>query len=397
VRALFTTIPGLGDFHPLRPLARALVVAGHEVAFACSPSFCPTIEADGFRCLPAGLDWSSPEAQAAFAPFAALPPGKEQTAWVWEHIFCGQPAERLASDLCALYPVERFDVVVRESNEFGGYLAADVLGVPHVSVAADPYGSAYPRRHIFAAHLAGIRARLGLAADPDGDALYRYLHLACFPPSFVTPGEPVAPTVHFLRRVLIDGNGDGAEELPAWFETLPPRPTVHATLGTVFHREPALVQAILDGLRDEPVNLIVAVGPDQDPAQYGAQPPSVRIERYLPHGQLLPRCDLVICHGGLNTVMAALSCGLPLVVIPLAADQPHNARRCVDLGVGTLIDPVAATPEAIRDAVRTVLADPRYQANARRLQAESEGLPGPEHGVALVERLVAQNGTQPEE
>jgi hypothetical protein len=324
VRALFTTIPGLGDFHPLAPLARALAVAGHEVAFACSPSFCPTIEAGGFRCRPAGLDWGSPEAQAAFAPFFALPLGDEQTAWVWEHIFCGLPAERLAADLSALHRTWSFNVVVRESNEFGGYLAAEVLGVPHVSVAADPYGSAYPRRDIFAGHLAGLRARLGLAPDPAGDALYRHLHLACFPPSFVPPGEPVAPTVRYLRRVLVD---DGGEGLPAWFDELPPRPTVHATLGTVVHREPALVQAILDGLRDEPVNLVLTVGSDQDPAQYGSQPPSVRIERYLPHGQLLPRCDLVICHGGFNTVMAALSCGLPLAAQCPTLRRPRGRRR----------------------------------------------------------------------
>lgn len=380
----------MGDFHPLLPLARALAAAGHEVAFACSPSFCPTVEVAGFRCLPAGLDWGAPEAQAAFAPFFALPPGDKQTAWAWRHIFCGLPAERLATDLRALYRSWPFEVVVRESNEFGGYLAAEALGVPHSSVAADPYGSAYPRRHIFAGHLAGLRARLGLVPDPDGDTLYRHLHLACFPPSFVQPDEPVAPTTYNLRRVLVDGDGD--EQLPDWFDKLPPRPTVHATLGTVFHREPALIRAILTGLRDEPVNLVLTVGDDQDPAQYGPQPPSVRIERYLPHGWLLPRCDLVICHGGFNTVMAALSCGLPLVVIPLAADQPHNARRCADLGVGVVVEPAAVTPGTIRDAVLAVLADSRYRDNARGLRAESERLPGPEHGVGLLERLVAQAG-----
>ena len=55
-RILFTTLPATGHFHPLVPLARAAVAAGHEVAFATPASFCPTVEAVGFRCFPAGFD-----------------------------------------------------------------------------------------------------------------------------------------------------------------------------------------------------------------------------------------------------------------------------------------------------------------------------------------------------
>ena len=91
-------------------------------------------------------------------------------------------------------------------------------------------------------------------------------------------------------------------------------------------------------------------------------------------------------------MMAALSCGLPLVVIPLAADQPHNARHCAALRVGAVIEPTAAASGAIRAAVRAVLADPPYRETARYLQAESEQLPGPDHGVGHLERLVAQTG-----
>ena len=86
--------------------------------------------------------------------------------------------------------------------------------------------------------------------------------------------------------------------LPTWIDELPPGPTVHASLGTIFHRTPGVFEAILDGLRDEPINLLLAVGRDQDPTRFGPQPPHVRIERYLPHALLLPRCDLVITHGG---------------------------------------------------------------------------------------------------
>ena len=60
MRALFTTLPAYGAFQPLVPVARALQDAGQEVAFAASATFCRVVEAAGFRCLPAGIDWSLP-------------------------------------------------------------------------------------------------------------------------------------------------------------------------------------------------------------------------------------------------------------------------------------------------------------------------------------------------
>jgi UDP:flavonoid glycosyltransferase YjiC (YdhE family) len=93
MRVLFSHQPLSGYFHPLVPLGRAMEAAGHEVAFACTPSFCPTVAAAGLRCMPVGLDWDSAEAQQAFAPFWGIPAGEAQTLWAWDHIFCGLPAE----------------------------------------------------------------------------------------------------------------------------------------------------------------------------------------------------------------------------------------------------------------------------------------------------------------
>jgi len=104
----------------------------------------------------------------------------------------------------------------------------------------------------------------------------------------------------------------------------------------------------------------------------------------------LPRCDLVVTHGGHNTVRAAIAAGLSLVVTPITADQPENAGRCAVLGLGRVVALPALMPEAVRAAVRGVLGDPEYRANAWRLRAEMEALPGPEHGVRLLEELAAR-------
>jgi len=68
-----------------------------------------------------------------------------------------------------------------------------------------------------------------------------------------------------------------------------------------------------------------------------------------------------------------------MVVIPLMADQPYNAACCAALGVGVVIEPGERSAEAIRAAVRVVLADPTYRQNAQRVRDEMAALPGPEH------------------
>jgi len=79
-----------------------------------------------------------------------------------------------------------------------------------------------------------------------------------------------------------------------------------------------------------------------------------------------------------------------MVVVPIGADQPDNAACCAALRVGVVIEPHERTPEAIRAAVRAVLADPTYRQNAERLRDEMAALPGPEHAVALLERLARE-------
>jgi UDP:flavonoid glycosyltransferase YjiC (YdhE family) len=98
----------------------------------------------------------------------------------------------------------------------------------------------------------------------------------------------------------------------------------------------------------------------------------------------------MVTHAGFSSVMAGLEQGLPMVAVPLAGDQPSNARRCSDLGVARVIGPDERTPKAFRAAVREVLHNPRYRENAARLRQEIQLLPGPENAVQLLERLVRE-------
>ena len=164
---------------------------------------------------------------------------------------------------------------------------------------------------------------------------------------------------------------------------------VYATLGTLFNgsNNDAIFEAYLGALRDEPVDAVVTVGANRDPAEFGPQPPHVHVVRYVSLATVLPRCDLVLSHGGSGTVVAALALGLPQVVVPIFADQPENAARVAELGAAQVLGREARTPEAVRKAVRAVLADPTYRRRAERIRDEIRALPGLEETVTLLQRL----------
>jgi MGT family glycosyltransferase len=389
MRVLFTTLPGAGPFHPLVPLAQSLQAAGHEVAFACARSYCPTVEAAGFRCFPAGCDWLLSNRDQVYARVQEEVARRATPFSPLADLYARFLPPPMIADLLSLAHAWSPDVLVRDPMEFAGCIAAECLGIPHAACGPlfvfwqgawhDTPGE------VATPDLDSLRRIYGLPPDPALVMLYRYLYLAFLPPAFVGPDLAIPSTVQFLRPMSFNQSGD--EGLPAWVTQLPERPTVHASLGTIFHRTPGVFRAILDALRDEPLNVILAVGRDQDPAQFGPQPPNVFIERYIPHSLLLPYCDVVITHGGFSSVMVCLNQGLPMVVMPLAGDQPGNAHRCAALGVGRSIPPDQRTPEQIREAVLEVLGNRCYRARAAQMRDEMQWLPEPAYAVALLEQL----------
>ena len=251
MRVLFTTLPAYGSIQPLIPVAQALQNAGHEVAFATSATFCNVVAAAGFRCFPAGFDFSFDDKDAVFARVrGTLGPRAAPFAPVRD-VFAGFMAPRMVPDLLAIAAGWPFDVLVREPLEFGGCIAAEVLGLPHVTCGPlfcfwDGAWHATPGE-VARPELDGLRAAHGLPPDPELAMLHRPLSLACLPPSFLGPGLTIPSSVQFLRPVPFD-QLEG-ETLPDWVDDLPPRPIVHASLGTIFHRTPGVFEAILAGLR----------------------------------------------------------------------------------------------------------------------------------------------------
>jgi UDP:flavonoid glycosyltransferase YjiC (YdhE family) len=92
----------------------------------------------------------------------------------------------------------------------------------------------------------------------------------------------------------------------------------------------------------------------------------VKIVPTSPHAAVLKHAALAVTHCGHGTTIRALAAGVPLVCMPMGRDQNDTAARVVNRGAGVRIKP-AAKPGAIKKAIETVLANPRYAAGARAL------------------------------
>jgi UDP:flavonoid glycosyltransferase YjiC (YdhE family) len=89
------------------------------------------------------------------------------------------------------------------------------------------------------------------------------------------------------------------------------------------------------------------------------------IQRYVPQTELLPYCDIMITHAGMNSICECLTAGVPMLAYPLniQSDQPGNAARLVSKGWGMKGNLRSDTEGVIRDNIVELLNNPAYRYN----------------------------------
>ncbi len=391
MRVVCTCLPGYGHFIPIAPLASALADSGHEVVIATASDFCPQIEQAGFDTFPAGLSLPAQLQQAnATIPQAALPHGKERFTTFVPRMLAGVAAPPRAADLAPLLRAWPPDLLLHDETELGGPVAAAAAGIPW---ATHSVGILRPLSMLRLAGetLAPLAAEWGVDTGDLGPfaGLFRYLYLDVCPPGLQSEEIAQVEVAHPLRGVDLEAAADAADaaEAPAWLDDLDPdRPTVYLSLGTIFNSDPGIFRTILDGLADEPITVIVTLGPDADPAALGPQPPNVHVAGFVPQDLLLPHCDAVINQGG-TAILSILAHGLPLLVLPRGANQFVNAEACVDAGVGRALLPGEVDPASVRREVRRLLDEPGYRQRAKCIAGQIGRMPDSKQGDALLERL----------
>jgi UDP:flavonoid glycosyltransferase YjiC (YdhE family) len=374
MRVLMTTHRGAGHFGPMVPFAHALQRAGHDVLVAAPRPAAPMVSR-------AGLD---------FHPFEEADSAAE--APIYERVRSLSPDEanelmlrdlfgRIRGGAALPAMVEAVagwgaDLVVHEISELAGPAAADRYGVPHarvgIGLAIGEHWGVQPMNEA----LDDLCGQIGAA----GSRLERSPYLTLAPPSLEFPSPQPSRALRFREPA-------GVRPLPDWWSGSED-PLVYVSFGSAAPRFDffgRLCRAVLDAVAGLPLRILFTIGDQSDPEGLGPLPASVHVERWVPQADVMPHAAAMVGHGGSGSTLIAMAAGVPLAVVPLFADQPHNAQRVAQIGAGIALEGGVEAVAEVPRAIRALLEEPRYLRQARRVAAEVAALPPVDDAVRLLE------------
>ena len=433
-RFLFTVWPFVGHINPFMSVARALKARGHDVAFYSSERTRATIEPQGvvlfpFKHLREDPIWEAVQAAETRATLGWHSPRLLIRAF--RDWLAGTLPEQV-SDIQEIIEDWRPDVIVTETGMWGPIvilgetspvpvaILTTLMGCLIPGPEAPPGGPGLPSPRTFRTrllskavtklgdvlavgvrrHVNGVRALHGLG--PMESSVNAHMANS---PLYLIPSvreidygrQDLPPSVHYVGPCVWNKVEDAPS--PRWLDQLPSDvPWVHVTEGTAHYQDPVVLRAAARGLANLPMEAILTTGSQRDPDELGLGPlaPNIRVERWVSHSDLLPRCSVLVTTGGAGTVLTALQLGVPLIVVPTHWDKPDNARRVVEAGAGLRLTPRHCTPAGLRAAVERVLNEPSFGLNARRIARIMADHPGPAGAADLLESLVPRSSTASE-
>lgn len=225
-----------------------------------------------------------------------------------------------------------------------------------------------------------VRRDLGLEAVEHGSELLRDVGhvLAAMPAPLDRPLETTWPNARYLGPLLEPAGPDEGVTFPGG------SPLVVVGLGTTPMAEEDLLRRTLAAIGELGVGrFLVTVGDHLDPAGF-PEPPNAVVTRYVRHAAVLPQATAVVSHGGLGTTIASAAHGLPMLAIPLGRDQPANAARVVELGIGSSLEPTASVAE-LAEALLALLASVDLRDRSRTIGEEiARSHPAPHDAFAAL-------------
>jgi UDP:flavonoid glycosyltransferase YjiC (YdhE family) len=319
MRLLFATTRGAGHVGPLLPFARAAAAAGHDVLVAGPGSAARLVRRAGLPFAPVE-EPPAADVQRAWAPVWS-PETSPGMAVVVQELFIGLHARCALRSMLAVVEAWRPDVVVRETLEFSSALVAERKGIPQVRVGIhlDSDTDADPRLlGVATPALDALRPSLGLAPDPEATAIRESPVLTLAPAA--TSGQ--VPVLRFR-----DATPAPAASLPRWGD--PAAPLVYVSFGSeaaASHHFPGVYRSAAEAIAALPVRALLTIGERRDPAELGALPPSVRVERWVPQAAVMAQASAMVGHGGSGSTLTALALRSPEMPVRISGDsKPDTA------------------------------------------------------------------------
>jgi MGT family glycosyltransferase len=412
MKILIASTPATGHLNPLLAIGRILIAEGHEVVGLSGSAFRERFEniGAGFRSLPAGADFDLRDFDSVAPELKDIPPGLEWLRVAMERVFIDAiPAQHegmrqvlrdfkadvvIGDDMLfgvlpmLLGPRSKRPPIVLCGTSFLHWRRADgaphFLGLPPATTEAQREEYAAISEEYERVVNQPVAHRLNrclkdFGVGPLSTTLFEsvveladvYLQLTV--PSFEFPRD-IPPSVRFIGVLPIILN---QAPLPPWADDLDgSRKVVLVTQGTLANHDfGLLVEPTLAALAQEPdLLVVVTAGGRPIDAISGPIPGNARLASYLPFEWLLPKVDALVTNGGYGSVNQAMSFGIPLVTAGLTEDKADVNARIQWSGVGIDLATNQPTPQALREAIRTVLDKPNHRSRASRMAEEFAGI-----------------------
>jgi MGT family glycosyltransferase len=234
------------------------------------------------------------------------------------------------------------------------------------------------------------RRAWGLPPVRNFNALFSGMaQVSQLPADLELPGRRLPPHFHHTGP-WTDAAARAPVDFP-WSRLDPGRPLAYASMGTLQNGVLRTFRVIAEACAGMDLQLVISLGGGQDPALLGDLPGDPVVVGYAPQLELIRRSALTISHGGLNTALESLAWGVPMVVLPVAYDQPGVGARVEWSGAGRSIPIGGLTVDRLRDAVRTVLGNPAYHERASQLRTSIEAADGLNRAADLIGAAFGSN------
>ncbi|XP_049832173.1 UDP-glucosyltransferase 2-like isoform X1 [Schistocerca gregaria] len=238
------------------------------------------------------------------------------------------------------------------------------------------------------------RAALGSALPPTSRLVYNTSLMLLNSHFSLNQPIPLVPAMIEVGGLHIEQPKPLPKELQEFFDSSE-HGVVYFSMGTML-RVDALPQEQLRGILRAFASLPQKVLWKADHTLLPPLPPNVHTSEWLPQNDILnhPKTVAFVTHGGMLGLQEAVAAGVPMLVVPVLGDQPHNAASLSSRGVALTLTVNQLTEHNVRHALDSLVNDTSYRKRMKQLSALFRDRPRPplEEAVYWVEYVIRHRG-----
>ncbi|XP_072296565.1 UDP-glucuronosyltransferase 1A1-like, partial [Eucyclogobius newberryi] len=178
--------------------------------------------------------------------------------------------------------------------------------------------------------------------------------------------RPLMPNMVLVGGINCDVRNPLPDDLQPWISG--EHGFVVMTFGTVVAEMPEETRTIFfDAFKQIPQKVIWRyIGPVHENI-----PENVKLMKWVPQNDLLahPGARAFITHAGSHGLFEGLCHAVPMLMLPLNAEQPDNAQKFAARGAGIVLNIQTITTESLVDGLKEVMNNPKYKENIQKLSA----------------------------